>query len=159
MYSSSHRSGSWLTVWTPDRVAGAPDPLDAFVCYSQQVLGVPWPTQKDKNALRKQVREFFARYPRADYRTLCRVVQWNRSRNRRFRSVVYVVDTWKDCWVQGKLPELDPPRVDDEVEERIAEAITVETDPYWRRRLIGAQGREARRQTLSEWMAWRMRHD
>lgn len=158
MYSSSHRSGSFLTVWTPERVAQAPDPLDAWVCYVQQVLGVPFPTVKEMAGLRRMARVFFEQHPRADFFTLCRVVQWNRTRNRRYRSVLAVFESWKDAWVQKKLPELDPARVDDDVEERITEALKVETNESWRRRLLASKGRDARRQVLSEWMAMRVSH-
>jgi hypothetical protein len=154
MTATMHRSGgSWLTTWTPERVVSAPDPVVAFAEFVQQKLGVPWPTQKDLAILRKKITEFFEHYPKLTYFTLCRVVEWCRSRHRRYDRVWKVIDAFRYAWTDGVLPELDPDQTDDSVEDRITAALAVETSPTWRRYLLGATGVSARRQIIEEWEA------
>jgi hypothetical protein len=132
-------------------VVNAPDPVVAFAEYVQQKLGVPWPTAKDMNILRSKIKEFFGHYPKLTYFTLCRIVEWARARHRRYDRVWKVIDAFRYAWKDGALPELDPDRAETTVEERITAALTVETNPMWRRCLIGAAGVEARRRIIDEW--------
>lgn len=148
MYRSG---GSWLTTWTPQLVSDAPDPVAAFAEYAQQKLGVPWPTANDMRILRKKVTEFFGHYPRLTITTLCRVVDWAKSRRRRFDRVWKVVEAFRYAYKDGFLPELDPAGRDEDVETRIAAALAVETDPNWRRWLIVADGVTARTKTITDW--------
>jgi hypothetical protein len=147
-----HRTGQpWLTTWTPDKVASAPDPCSAFIEYVQQVLGVPWSTIKDETVLRKRIAEFFEHYPKADFHTLCRVVQWCKSQRLRFTRAYFVIDKFRDAWAAGALPELDVPNADDALEVEIARALTMEADETWRARLIGTAGVDLRRSVFDEW--------
>lgn len=134
-------------------MVSAPDPVVAFAEYVQQKLGVPWPTQKDFTILRHKITEFFEHYPKCTYYTLCRVVEWARSRRRRYDRVWKVIDAFRYAWIDGVLPELDPDQTDDNVEARINAALTVETSTWWRRCLLGATGATARRQIIEEWEA------
>lgn len=141
-----------LRTWTPDLVNAAEDPTRAFAEYVQQTLGVPWPTQRDMVILRKKVNDFFELYPQADYRTLCRVVVFMRSRKRRVSRMWMVVEEFRKAWAAGQLPELDPGYVrDDGIKTLIEEALTVETDPVWRRRLLLAQGPASQREVYVSW--------
>jgi len=146
---------TWMTVWTPERVAmaadGTKDGPRAFADYCQQTLGIPWPTVSDLATLRKEIDKFFDHYPQADYYTLCRLAVWCRGRKKRFERVWMVVMAFREAWVAGALPELDPSRVDNEVEGLIKLALESEQRPSWRNRLLGAAGVDARRQALSEW--------
>lgn len=144
--------GGILTTWTPELVANAPDPTRAFAFYVQQVLGVPLATAKDLVVLRQRINDVFDRCPQATYYTLCRVVGWARRKRIRRARVYLVVDLLPEAWADRALPELDEPVVDKKVEQRIADALTVETDPSWRRRLIGAMGTSARSRVLNDWM-------
>lgn len=141
----------WTTTWTPDLVARAPDPVLAWSEYVQQVLGVPFPTVQDQKILRKQVRELFDRYPRADWYTMCRLVQWCKNRKKRDARVWLVLARFRAAWVAGALPELDPTMTDSTVEARIVGALEAERDPIWRRRLLGCVGPQARRATIDAW--------
>lgn len=153
---SAWRTGQgWLTRWTPEMVAHAPDPALAFCEYAQQTLGVPWPTREDQCILRRRVKELLDRYPHADYFTLCRLVQWCRAHKKRKPRVWMVVDCWRDAWVAGALPELDPTHADDDVERRIRAALDVEQRQSWRRRLLSAIGPAARRAAVDAWEAER----
>lgn len=134
-------------------VANAPDPVLAWAEYVQQTLGVPWPTVRDQAILRNRVQDFFDRYPRADWYTLCRLVQWCKNRKKRDARVWMVLDRFRAAWVAGALPELDPSTVDDNVEARIAAALERESNPTWRRRLLGAVGAQARRVAIDAWEA------
>jgi hypothetical protein len=151
--SRSHFTGQGpLTTWTPEKVATAPDPNLAFALYAQQVLGVPFATVKDLVALRTRVADVFNRCPQANYYTLCRVVRWaTRKRIRRAR-VYQIIDLVPEAWADRALPELDEPVRDEGIEQRIADALNVENDPSWRRRLIGAMGTTSRSRVLNDWM-------
>jgi len=140
---------------TPEKVANAPDPSYAFAQYVQQVLGVPWPTLGDQVILKKKTNEFFGRYPHADYYTLCRVVTWIRGqkRTKRFTRVWLVIDSFRDAYAAGVIPELDRERSDDHIEARIKEILAIEKDPVWRTRLIGTQGLEYRRKLYFDWVS------
>jgi hypothetical protein len=143
---------TWFTDWTPEKVATAPDPTLAFAEYVQQTMGVPWPTNNDIVVLRKKVNEFFSHYPNADFYTLCRVAGWCRARRKRFQRVWMVVDCFRDAFAAGALPELDRrDHHDADVEAGIAAALQTETDPWWRRRFLGCQGPQLRREALADW--------
>lgn len=147
-----HRTGgNWLENWTPDKVANANDPVLAFAAYASQVLGVPFATVKDQQVLRKRIKELFAHYPRADFYTLCRVVQFAKSKRKRFPRVYMVVDEFRQAYKAGVLPELDPDHPDPRVEDKITKILEFETDENWRARLILAAGNEARRAVVIEW--------
>jgi hypothetical protein len=151
--SFSHDTGQGaLTAWTPEKVAVAPDPTRAFAFYAQQILGVPFATTKDIVLLRQRVNDVFNRCPQATYYTLCRVVLWARRKRIRKPRVYMIVDLVPEAWADRALPELDEPVRDQQVERRIANALEVETDPSWRRRLIGAMGTTSRNRVLNDWM-------
>lgn len=151
--SQSHGTGQGsLTTWTPEMVANAPDPTMAFALYAQQVLGVPFSTVKDLVALRARVQDVFNRCPQATYYTLCRVVVWARQKKIRKPRVYMIVDLVPEAWAARALPELDEPVQDRRVEQGIADALSVENDPSWRRRLIGAMGTTSRSRVLNDWM-------
>jgi hypothetical protein len=144
---------TWLTTWTPEKVQAAQDKPRAFAEYCQQTIGTPWPTLKDMTILRKKIKEFFEHYPRCDYRSLCRVANWCRARKRRPTRAWLVIESFRDAWRDGYLPELDPAeRREENIEEAITFALDEEHRPEWRRRLMAARGVEARREAYQEWL-------
>lgn len=148
--ASSWRTGQgWLTRWTPAMVAGAPDPALAFAEYSQQLLGIPWPTAKDQVILRARVKQLFEHYPRADYFTLCRLAQWCKTRKKRLPRIWMLVDCFRAAWAAGALPELDP-QADEAIDDRVARALEAETGDSWRQRLLCTTG-TARQAAIEEW--------
>lgn len=125
-----------------------------FATYCQQRTGTPYPTTKEIPILRKTIKEFFELYPKADYFTLCRVVDWCRSHKKRYRTTAAVLAVgWKYAWSAGYLPELDPSyeHEDEDLEELISDALAVEDHEGWIRRLSIAQGNEARRKVYDVW--------
>lgn len=150
----SHLSGQhWAsTSWTVDKVLAAPDPVIGLANYIEQILGVGFPTKKDITILRKRCNEIFERYPRADYRTICRVVQYNKRKKRKFARVYTVIDSFRFAMADGWLPELT--RTSDEnLRDRITEILKVERDPDWRARFLAAPDDNARRFVLDEYEA------
>lgn len=125
----------------------------SFATYCQQELGTPFPSQKNMPALRRQIKEFFERYPNADYYSLCRIVDWAKSRKKRLAHAHVVVASFRYAWADGFLPELDPSKqtVDAGLEDRIKSALEVETHPFWRERLMGAEGVKARTAVYDAW--------
>lgn len=141
-----------IGLWTPELVAAADDPFKAFAEYVQQNLGTPWATNKDIMLLRKHTKELFANTPNATWFTLCRVVAWCKSRKKHPARVYTVITNhFREAFSAGALPELQPKTTDDDVEADIEKALEAERRPEWRRRLLGAIGREARAEAYGEW--------
>lgn len=139
---------TWLKTWRPADVHSAED----FAQYCQQFLGCPWPTLKDKILLQKKINDLFQRYPQLDYYSLCRIAAWMKSKKKRPARVWMVVESFRDAWQAGALPELDPAeRKDKSLEERIEAALQNEERPEWRRRLMGSRG-DARREVYESWL-------
>lgn len=132
------------------------DPI-TFAQYAQQTIGTPLPKGKDVIALRKVLKDFFEENPQIDYALLARLVDWCRSRKKRPASALAVPGYLRYAWAAGHFPELDPNNKDrdDDLERAIDRALEDETNPEWRRRLVGAQGNEARKGVLA---AWRRMH-
>lgn len=153
----SHRTGhGYLTNWTPEKVALADDPVMAFAEYANQICGAPWATIKDLAVLRQRITDIFDHYPQATYYTLCRVVQYClRNGIRQSRIYLYIDEPFRKAWAARALPELDEPVRDEGVEQRIVDALDVETDPSWRRRLICCMGTSSRSRVLADWMTVR----
>lgn len=138
----------YLKIWTPEDVHDA----DTFAEYCQQRIGVPWPTSKDKVVLRKKVNELFDRFPDLTWASMCRIADYVRSRHARPPRVWMVVESFRDAWSKGFLPELDPrDRVDPDLERRINDALLIEQSEYWRTRLVAAKGIEARKSAYEAW--------
>jgi hypothetical protein len=141
---------AWLGIIRPEQVV---DP-ETFATYAQQTLGCPYPPLRDMILLRTKIKEFFAEKPQADYYTLCRIVQWAKANKRRPAAVWKIPPMWAWAWEDNALPELDPDQLKDkDLERRIALALEVETDPAWRRRLIGSESVEKRREVYDSWKA------
>lgn len=146
----SHLSGqSWLATWTPEKVIAAPDPVIGLANYIEQILGVGFPTKKDLTILRKRINEIFARYPHADYQTMCRIVQFNKRKKRKFTRVYTVIDSFRDAMVAGWLPELTRPGGD--IKARIARILETETCPDWRARFLTCPDDDSRQFVLDEY--------
>jgi hypothetical protein len=151
----AHQTGQpWITTWTPDKVAAAPDPVVGLASYAQQVLGIPFPRVSDITAARKHINELFNRYPTADYHTLCRVVRYAKSQRRRFTMLTTVVCLWRDAMGAGKLNELDPSN-DFALLEQINRILEIETDERWRTRLLCCLDNDSRRLAISDWRTLR----
>lgn len=140
---------TYLKTWGKEDVIDA----ESFSEYVQQMLGVPWPTYTDLKILRAKAQEIFNRYPQISWASLCRVADWMRTRHKRPARVWMVLEAFRDAFAAGVLPELDPRDEEDpELERFIAAALEVETDQYWKERLIGSRGVSARRRTFDAWL-------
>lgn len=139
------------TRWTPELILEEEDPFEAFAEYVQQQLGVPWPTIKDKTILRRKIKEFFAATPQADWGTLCRTVQYCKSRKIRFQRIWMPLESVREAYSRGYLPELGSTEQDASLEEQIKQALEQEERPDWRARLLGARTSKARELALREW--------
>lgn len=150
----SHLSGqSWATTnWTPEMVVAAPDPVIGLANYIEQILGVGFPTKNDLLILRRRVNEIFEHYPKANYQTMCRIVQYNKQIKRKFARVYTVIDSFREAKAAGWLPELTSPH-DEDLRDRILKILLVETDREWRARFLACPDDEARRFVLAEYDA------
>lgn len=146
----------WLKVWTAHDVAAqksVPLKSKALANYMQQKLGVPYPTVQDMVILRAKVKKLFAEYPHADWKTICKIVDYCKSVRYRPNRAWAVLDKHREAWAAGFVPELDfnfqPPTPD--LDERMADALAAEKRPGWRRRLLMAQGPEQKKAVLEAW--------
>lgn len=124
---------------TPQMVNESDDPAKLFCEYAQQRIGIPRATARDVMAVKKKAKLFFEEYPHTNWTTLCKVVVWMVANKRRVPNVHGVIDNYRYAWAKGQLPELDPANMEDpEADHLIREALKIETDELWRRRLIMA---------------------
>lgn len=128
---------------------------EKFASFCQQETGIPYPTVKQMIDMKKQINDFFAMYPQANYGSLCGMVRWAKERRKRYATPGNLIrGGFRYAWRDGYLPELDPnyDDVDENLEEKIEAALNRERDAEWRRRLIVAQTNDARREVYGEWV-------
>lgn len=114
---------------------------ESFAAYCQQTIGIPYPTVRDLQVLKRTAKQFFAENPRASWQTMVRVADWCNNNRRRFPQAYGVFTQVRHAWSAHYVPELDPvQQTDPGLEERITSALAVETDVEWRRRLMIASG-------------------
>jgi hypothetical protein len=151
----SHRAGgAWLTTWTPDRVAEAPDPIVALGNYMQQLLGIAFPTIADISGMRKFANEIHENYPGASVNTLCRVVQYAKAKRRRPTKGSQVMGMWREAMAAGYLSELDPNN-DEALMQTIYTILETETEERWRNRLLCCLDNDSRRLAIADWRTFR----
>lgn len=148
----------WLRTWTPADVAAQKTVAQksiAYANYMQQKLGVPYPTVKDMIVLRKKIKALFEQYPNADWKTLCKIVDYCKSVRYRPNRAWAVLDKHREAWAAGFVPEMDfnykPP--EPAIDDRITDALAAEKRPGWRRRLLMAQTPEQKKGVLEQWRA------
>lgn len=124
--------------------------LAAFI---QQELGTPQPYySKDWILYRQALKQAFDVYPNADWLTMTKVVAFVKNRHKRIPTAAGVIREMRWAWGAGFLPELDPSQqIDLDLEERIEQALRVETDMDWRSRLTAAAG-NARSYVYDMWV-------
>lgn len=142
-----------MTTWLTSVAKSDVNDITSLSIYAQQVIGCPWPTKHDEMVTRKKVQELFDRDPRLNWWSMCNVVDWMRQQHRRPARLWMVPDSFREAWAAGALPELDArDECDDDLERMIDAALQIETDRYWRGRLIGSRGVAARRKTFESWL-------
>lgn len=124
--------------------------LESLQRYIMEQLGVGYVTKNDAAIYRKKMKELFEYYPAADMQTMVRVVEWAKTRRRRFARLFQVVESVRYAYEDGFLPELDPNNTQD-VDEQISEILQTEKDPTWRRRFLTAQGATAKSVIVDQW--------
>jgi hypothetical protein len=135
-----------FSIIRPEKVTDA----DSAEQYIMQQVGIGHVTAKDGAIFRKKVKEMFEHYPTADWQTLVRTAQWAKARRRRFAHLYQLVEAVRYAYEDGYLPELDPNNQGD-VDEQIQSVLRREQDPNWRRRLLVAQGMQAKVAVLEMW--------
>jgi hypothetical protein len=135
-----------FSIIRPDAVCD----IDTAKQYVMQQVGIGYVTVKDTAVFRKKVKELFENYPGADWQTIVRTTEWAKSRRRRFAHLFQLVEAVRYAYEDGYLPELDP-RHNGDLDEQIREVLRAEEDPAWRRRLMLAQGMQAKVAVLEMW--------
>lgn len=119
--------------------------------YAIQNLGIPMPTHVDKGKAMKQLKKFFAFYPNVEYDSWVHVVEWAKTKKKKFLSLNDFVGSFRFAYMDGWMPELDNSETDD-LEDKIQWALTEEKDPEWRRRFIVTRGDDNRAELYQEWL-------
>lgn len=124
----------------------------AFSTYSHQMLGTKKVTPKEFPGFVAQIGRFFKERPRATWATLVRTIDYMRAKRRRVCYPTAVLKFVNMAYTDGFLPELDVTSCerDDDLEVLINKALTVETNPGWRRMLEGCRG--DRHGLYNEWL-------
>lgn len=118
--------------------------------FVMQQVGIGHVTTNDRAIFKRKIRELFENYPDADWRTLVRTAEWAKARRRRFARLFQLVEAVRYAYEDGYLPELDPSGTGD-IDAQIREVLQEEDDPAWRRRLLVAQGMQAKLAVLEMW--------
>ena len=124
--------------------------LDTCEQFIMQQVGIGHVTANDRGIFKKKVQELFDHYPEADWQTLVRTAEWAKTRRRRYARLFQLVEAVRYAYEDGYLPELDP-RGTGDVDAQIREVLQEEQDPAWRRRLLVAQGMQAKLAVLEMW--------
>lgn len=127
---------------------------ETFAQFCQQRLGTPYPTGRQIAALKRNVNVFFEQNPQANYGTLVRTVDWCKNRRKRPPHAAGVISNVRFAFRDGYLPELNPNSEEEDVttESLIKEAVSVETDPWWKDRLLGGKTAKARYEIYESWV-------
>jgi hypothetical protein len=118
--------------------------------WAHAAYGVPPPTQKDFAILNKKAKELFASVPGTDWQTIVQIIKWCSQNKKRYARIWSYVGAYRHAWAAHALDLPDA----EGLQERVARAIAIETDPGWRARLQRAAG-EYREEVLNEWEAHR----
>jgi hypothetical protein len=121
-----------------------------FCQYSSQVAGIPYPTNSHLNKAKTLLAELFEMYPALTWKGLCQLPLWAKHRKKRYAHCLQLINAYRFAYQDGWLPEIDVDAVDRQMEEKINQALEIETDPAWRRRLLSSRG-TARREVYERW--------
>lgn len=124
--------------------------MDTAEQFIKQRVGIGYVTGKDGAIFRKKVNEMFEHYPSADWQTLVKTAEWAKSRRKRYSRLHELVEAVRFAYADGYLPELDP-NTQEDVDAEIRNVLREEEDPRWRRRLMVAQGVQAKTMVLEQW--------
>jgi hypothetical protein len=104
--------------------------------------------------MRRYANEIAEHYPTSSVYTLCRVVQYAKSKKRRPTRGAQVLGFWREAMAAGWLNELDPSN-DEILMTQIYRILELETDERWRSRLLSCGDNESRRLAISDWRTFR----
>lgn len=142
---------SYIDALNPDQVRT----VDDIIEFTQTLYGVVVNWQ-DKARFKGMLKDFFKDNPHVDVPVIAKAIVWAKETGRKVKTLNGVMLMVTQAHAAGALPELDPSFArTSALEAAIFEAITVETDEYWRTRLVCANGTEARQRALNEWRASR----
>lgn len=113
--------------------------LESFCSYARQICGVPYPTKGNLQAARKEVECLFEQYPGLDWKALCQIPLWAKIKKKRYAHILALLRSYRWAYQDGFLPELDVHDRDD-LSAKIEEALRIESDPEWRRKLSVSRG-------------------
>lgn len=139
-------------IYKPEDVVSA----ESFAGYAQQQLGIPYPTLKQMIILKRQIKDVMEKNPGFTYASLPRVVEWAKSRKKRFADPIKLLSSFRYAFEDGYLPELSE-RYEDliEIDDKINAALRVETDQEWRRALMLSEDIEEKNAMYTKWVELR----
>ena len=124
---------------------------ELFARYAQEQTGVPYPKLQNMSKLKGAVRDFFIKYPNADYHTLTKLVKWSKDNNVRFaQSYTMITKGVELALKDGQLQELlaRPKSID----VLIDEALSIEEDPVERYDLMTPTTTDLKIRAYNRWI-------
>lgn len=124
--------------------------IDDLIEYARSRYGViiNW---QERAKFKKHWSDFQKSNPHVDFAIIVKAINWGKDTRRRLKTLSGVFYLVSAAFASGALPELDPDySTRSRLEDGIFEALSIETDDFWRTRLIGSMG-SAREQALTEW--------
>lgn len=121
--------------------------IPQFAQYLRERLGVPV-RQKDLEVLGSHAKKFFDDFPYCTWETLCEVVMWGKRKKYRpgFPHEVFSWVRWAN-----KEGAVDLSADEGDLSEKISEALNLEDDLTWRKRLLSAEGASDQKKVLEQW--------
>lgn len=106
---------------------------------------------REKVRFRERYNEFMKDNPHVDISVLVKAADWGKDTKRRLKTLNGLFFLVSDAFALGALPELDPAFAKTTcLEEGIIEALSIEEDEGWVKRLVASQG-PSRARALEEW--------
>jgi hypothetical protein len=123
--------------------------LKSLEAYIHQRLGTPFSTVDDRKKLGAWIGSFTKKHPKANWRTMCRIVDWAKDHNKRPSRSYYIMYYAEDAWKAKRIPEIDE-HPESDLRDRADEILQKELDPQWRSRLLYCSG-SLLAQAVDEW--------
>lgn len=125
--------------WADRKTAEEVKNIRDFATYAAQEAGIPYPAKKHLYAASSEVEKIFALYPSLNWSSMCKIVDWAKENKKRYPHIMALINGYRYAYADGYLEELAP-NEDDSLETKIEQALEIETDPEWRRRLMVSNG-------------------
>lgn len=107
-------------------------------------------------AANRRGKKVLADYPRLDWSAFEGLIRWAKDRRITVPSAAWLIGQFEECAAAGYLPEFSAYKEDLNLEAQIRDALEIEEDKFWYRRLMWTEGAEERQKMFGEWLKHRL---